>query len=266
MSPCIGWCAPDLALVRRADGRGEPDFFERVRGLVPTPGRARALLEGVGPPDPTPIRRNLSACSLHGPAPARQARLRDAPRPRASSSSTSPARTSTRRAARSSRGSSPRSVPAESPSSPRTTSADLALADETRVALVSAPRRPRLSSAAARRRSARTSSRSGARAIAVNALFLFAFAVLVLVGYAVGPTRLAPEDRPTVNAVLLWIVIFFSAMTGLSRVFVKEEEAGTAVGPAPRGAAGRDPPREVPRERRCSSSRSRPSSCRSSSS
>jgi heme exporter protein B len=64
--------------------------------------------------------------------------------------------------------------------------------------------------------------------IAVNALFLFAFAVLVLVGYAVGPTRLAPEDRPTVNAVLLWIVIFFSAMTGLARVFVKEEEAGTA--------------------------------------
>jgi heme exporter protein B len=64
--------------------------------------------------------------------------------------------------------------------------------------------------------------------IAVNALFLFAFAVLVLVGYAVGPTRLAPEDRPTVNAVLLWIVIFFSAMTGLARVFVKEEEGGTA--------------------------------------
>ena len=64
--------------------------------------------------------------------------------------------------------------------------------------------------------------------IAVNALFLFAFSVLVLVGYAVGPTRLAPEDRPAVNAVLLWIVIFFSAMTGLARVFVKEEEAGTA--------------------------------------
>ena len=64
--------------------------------------------------------------------------------------------------------------------------------------------------------------------IAVNALFLFAFAVLVLVGYAMGPTRLAPEDRPTVNSVLLWIVIFFSAMTGLARVFVKEEEGGTA--------------------------------------
>ena len=64
--------------------------------------------------------------------------------------------------------------------------------------------------------------------VTVNALFLFAFAVLVLVGYAVGPTRLAPEDRTTVNAVLLWIVIFFSAMTGLARVFVKEEESGTA--------------------------------------
>jgi len=60
-----------------------------------------------------------------------------------------------------------------------------------------------------------------------NALLLFAFSVLVLVGYAVGPTSLSPEDRPAVHAVLLWIVLFFSAMTGLSRVFVKEEDAGT---------------------------------------
>lgn len=64
--------------------------------------------------------------------------------------------------------------------------------------------------------------------VALNSLFLFAFAVLVLIGYAVGPTRLSPEDRPTVNSVLLWIVLFFSAMTGLSRAFVKEEDAGTA--------------------------------------
>lgn len=64
--------------------------------------------------------------------------------------------------------------------------------------------------------------------VALSALLLFAFAVLVLVGYALGPTRLAPEDRPAVNAVLLWIVLFFSAMTGLSRAFVKEEETGTA--------------------------------------
>lgn len=64
--------------------------------------------------------------------------------------------------------------------------------------------------------------------VALNALLLFAFSVLVLVGYAVGPTKLALEDRPVVNSVLLWIVLFFSAMTGLSRAFVHEEEAGTA--------------------------------------
>lgn len=64
--------------------------------------------------------------------------------------------------------------------------------------------------------------------VALNALLLFAFSVLVLVGYAVGPTRLTIEDRPVVNSVLLWIVLFFSAMTGLSRAFVNEEETGTA--------------------------------------
>ena len=64
--------------------------------------------------------------------------------------------------------------------------------------------------------------------VALSSLCLFAFAVLVLIGYAVGPARLTPEDRPTVNSVLLWIVLFFSAMTGLARAFVKEEEVGTA--------------------------------------
>ena len=64
--------------------------------------------------------------------------------------------------------------------------------------------------------------------VALNALLLFAFSVLILVGYAVGPTRLTLEDRPVVNSVLLWIVLFFSAMTGLSRAFVNEEETGTA--------------------------------------
>ncbi|MCC6128602.1 MAG: heme exporter protein CcmB [Acidobacteria bacterium] len=64
--------------------------------------------------------------------------------------------------------------------------------------------------------------------VATSTLLLFAFAVLVLVGYAVGPAAIAPEDRPVVHSVLLWIVIFFSAMTGLARIFVKEEESGTA--------------------------------------
>ncbi|MEO6326658.1 MAG: heme exporter protein CcmB [Thermoanaerobaculia bacterium] len=64
--------------------------------------------------------------------------------------------------------------------------------------------------------------------VSLSSLCLFAFAVLVLIGYAVGPARLSPEDRPTVHSVLLWIVLFFSAMTGLARAFVKEEEVGTA--------------------------------------
>jgi heme exporter protein B len=63
---------------------------------------------------------------------------------------------------------------------------------------------------------------------AVSSLLLFAFAVLILVGYAVGPAQISKEDRPIVHSVLLWIVIFFSAMTGLARGFVHEEESGTA--------------------------------------
>lgn len=64
--------------------------------------------------------------------------------------------------------------------------------------------------------------------VAVNALLLFAFSALVLVGYAIGPASVSPEDRPVVHSVLLWLVLFFTAMTGLARVFVREEETGTA--------------------------------------
>ncbi len=64
--------------------------------------------------------------------------------------------------------------------------------------------------------------------VALSTLLLFSICVLVLAGYAVGPTSLAPEDRPTVNSVLLWIVLFFSALSGLARSFVTEEETGTA--------------------------------------
>ncbi len=65
--------------------------------------------------------------------------------------------------------------------------------------------------------------------VSLNALLLFSFAVLILVGYAVGPARISPEDRPTVHAVLLWLILFFTAMTGLSRTFVREEESGSAL-------------------------------------
>jgi heme exporter protein B len=64
--------------------------------------------------------------------------------------------------------------------------------------------------------------------VALNALGLFALTVLAAVSYTVGPYRIAAADRPFLLAVLLWIVIFFAALAGLDRSFVKEEESHTA--------------------------------------
>lgn len=60
---------------------------------------------------------------------------------------------------------------------------------------------------------------------AVNAILLFAVMTLVAVSFSVGGVGL---DR-TVQASLLWIIIYFSAMSGLSRAFVHEEDAKTAM-------------------------------------
>lgn len=64
--------------------------------------------------------------------------------------------------------------------------------------------------------------------VALNALGLFALTVLAAVSYTVGPYRISIEDRPFLLAVLLWIVVFFAALAGLDRSFVKEEESHTA--------------------------------------
>ena len=64
--------------------------------------------------------------------------------------------------------------------------------------------------------------------VALNSLGLFALTVLAAVSYTVGPYRIAAEDRPFLLAVLLWIVVFFAALAGLDRSFVKEEESHTA--------------------------------------
>ncbi len=64
--------------------------------------------------------------------------------------------------------------------------------------------------------------------VALNALGLFAITVLIVVAYAIGPYRIADQDRAQLLAVLLWIVLFFAAMAGLDRSFVKEEETHTA--------------------------------------
>lgn len=59
---------------------------------------------------------------------------------------------------------------------------------------------------------------------ALNAIALFAVTTLTVISFSIGPTRL----NSTVLAPLLWIVLFFSAISGLAHVFVREEEQQTA--------------------------------------
>lgn len=58
---------------------------------------------------------------------------------------------------------------------------------------------------------------------ALSALVMFALVTLASVSMSIGGFGLTPQ----VLAVLLWITIYFSAMAGLARVFVQEQEAGT---------------------------------------
>jgi heme exporter protein B len=64
--------------------------------------------------------------------------------------------------------------------------------------------------------------------VALNAVGLFAVTTLVVVAYQIGPSRIQEADRPHLLAALLWIILFFAALSGLARVFVKEEDAHTA--------------------------------------
>ena len=64
--------------------------------------------------------------------------------------------------------------------------------------------------------------------VAVNSILLFSLITLALVSYSIGPYRIPPGDKPAVLSAWLTIILFFASMTGLSRVFVKEEESGTA--------------------------------------
>jgi len=59
---------------------------------------------------------------------------------------------------------------------------------------------------------------------ALGAVLLFAVTTLVAVSAALSSATVKSE----VKAALLWIVLLFAALSGLARVFVREEEAGTA--------------------------------------
>ncbi len=59
---------------------------------------------------------------------------------------------------------------------------------------------------------------------ALNAILLFGVTTLTVVSFSIGQKSL----QPSVYSALLWIILFFSAMSGLAQVFIREEEAKTA--------------------------------------
>lgn len=60
---------------------------------------------------------------------------------------------------------------------------------------------------------------------ALSSLVMFAIITLSAISMSIGGFGLTPA----IAAVLLWITIYFSAMAGLARGFVQEQEAGTLV-------------------------------------
>jgi len=58
----------------------------------------------------------------------------------------------------------------------------------------------------------------------LNTIFMFAVVTLTVISFSVG--QFALENKAKCS--LLWVVLFFSAMAGLSQVFVKEEESNTS--------------------------------------
>ena len=60
---------------------------------------------------------------------------------------------------------------------------------------------------------------------AINALIMFILVTVSVILFSIGEE----EVSPYLAGGLLWVVIFFSAMSGLSRGFVSEEERGTVL-------------------------------------
>jgi len=60
---------------------------------------------------------------------------------------------------------------------------------------------------------------------ALNAILMFAVTTLAAVSFSVGQSGLPPK----LLAALFWIVMLFSAMSGLAQAFIREEEAATAL-------------------------------------
>ena len=60
---------------------------------------------------------------------------------------------------------------------------------------------------------------------AINSLAMFIIVAISVILFSIGQERISKE----LTAGLFWVVIFFTAMSGLARAFVSEEERGTAL-------------------------------------
>jgi heme exporter protein B len=60
---------------------------------------------------------------------------------------------------------------------------------------------------------------------ALNAVLMFSITTLAVVSFSLGRSGLSPD----LLGALFWLIMFFSAIAGLSLVFVREEETGTAL-------------------------------------
>src|SRR5437762_6413884 len=60
---------------------------------------------------------------------------------------------------------------------------------------------------------------------ALNALLMFVLTTLSIILFSIGNENVSPD----ILSGVLWIIIFFSSMSGLSRTFVSEEERGTVM-------------------------------------
>ncbi len=60
---------------------------------------------------------------------------------------------------------------------------------------------------------------------AINALLMFVITAISIILFSLGDEDVSPDALSG----MLWVVIFFSAMSGLARTFVAEEERGTAM-------------------------------------
>ncbi len=59
----------------------------------------------------------------------------------------------------------------------------------------------------------------------INSLIMFVIITIAIIRFSLGDEKV--ED--TILSGLFWIVIFFTAISGLSRTFIKEEETGTSL-------------------------------------